>query len=139
MNEIFNKIKERILKISEKEEVSKRVFFKNIGSSYSNFVGKSKKSSPSGDLINEISIKYPKINIEWLITGNGEMLKEPIQAAQEVAVPVQKATYTGKYIEVLEENSKLLKEVARLKEENNRLTLLILSEDNIDTKKSKTT
>ena len=71
-------IKDRILQIPIIEGVKKEYFFKKINSSYSNFRGKSKISSPSADVIVEISTNYPKINIEWLLTGKGDPLKTPL-------------------------------------------------------------
>lgn len=76
-------IKERILKISDFQNVSKEIFFKNLGLSYANFKGIQKKSALGSDAIEKIIASFPHINVEWLITGNGEMLKEKNDSVAE--------------------------------------------------------
>ncbi|WP_333662249.1 LexA family transcriptional regulator [Chishuiella changwenlii] len=75
MVENITKIKERILQIADLKKVSKEFFLESINQSYSNYKGKSKNSNPSTDVLVEISSKYPDININWLLTGEGEMIK----------------------------------------------------------------
>ena len=69
-------IKERILQFIEYQGEKKESFFENLGLSYANFKGVQKKSALGSDKIDKILSKYPKINPEWLLTGQGEMLKE---------------------------------------------------------------
>ena len=71
-------IKERILQIPVSQNIKKEDFFNIIKASYSNFRGKSKKSAPSADILVEISTNFPKINIDWLLTGKGEMMRDSI-------------------------------------------------------------
>ncbi|MCB9202064.1 MAG: helix-turn-helix transcriptional regulator [Flavobacteriales bacterium] len=86
-------IKDRIIQIADIKEVNKRIFFKKINSSYSNFRGKSRNSSPSATIVAEISSKYPDVNSEWLLTGKGEMLKQnssqtTVLQEREVGIPL---------------------------------------------------
>ncbi|MBP8642906.1 MAG: helix-turn-helix transcriptional regulator [Bacteroidales bacterium] len=37
------------------------------------------RNNPSFDIIQRIAQKFPKINLEWLITGKGSMYKIPVQ------------------------------------------------------------
>ena len=68
-------IKDRILQIPDTLGITKEKFFKKINLSYANFRGKSKKSALSSNALVEISTIYPKVNVEWLLTGKGPMLK----------------------------------------------------------------
>lgn len=68
-------IKERILQFIENQNITKIDFCKLTGISYANLKGKSLFSEIGGDKIAEILSIYPNLNPEWLLTGNGEMLK----------------------------------------------------------------
>lgn len=68
-------IKERILLISDYLHISKEEFTASLGASYGNFKGKSKYTSVGSDILVEILTKYPEINIAWILTGEGEMLR----------------------------------------------------------------
>lgn len=76
MADKFSNIKERILYLSETIEDTKQKFFKKIGMSYSNFTGKNKERPINSDAIRNILVAYPQTNLYWLITGEGEMLRE---------------------------------------------------------------
>lgn len=68
-------IKERVLQIADFYEVTKENFFKELGLSYANFKGKQKNSGLSSDSIDTILTKYPEISPEWLVLGNGHILR----------------------------------------------------------------
>lgn len=53
--------------------VTRESFFSDLGVSYGNFKGKSKKTSVSSDVIAKISTMYPDINLNWLLTGEGQV------------------------------------------------------------------
>jgi phage repressor protein C with HTH and peptisase S24 domain len=74
MEDKITNIKERILQITDYKGISKEKFFENIGMSYGNFKGKSKNTPINSNALVDILTMYPDINIDWLITGNGEML-----------------------------------------------------------------
>ena len=75
MSKISLNIKERVLYFAENQENSKQDFFRKVNLKYSNFTGKSKNSDLNSMAVAEILLKYPNANSEWLLTGNGEMLK----------------------------------------------------------------
>ncbi|WP_094745860.1 hypothetical protein [Vaginella massiliensis] len=77
-NKLTN-IKERILLLAETVEVSKQVFFKKIGITYSNFTGEKKNRPINSDAIKNILINYPQTNPHWLILDEGEMLLKDSQ------------------------------------------------------------
>ena len=82
MKEILPNIKDRVLYLAENKEISKQDFFRKTGLKYSNFTGKSKESDLTSKSVAEILLKYPDVSPEWLLTGNGEMLKS--EGATEV-------------------------------------------------------
>lgn len=75
MATIFSNIKERVLYISESKGITREKFFEDLGITYGNFKGKAKEKALSSDVLAKIITKYPEISSEWLLTGNGEMLK----------------------------------------------------------------
>lgn len=97
MEEIFTNIKGRILQIAEFKGVSKEDFLSTLGQTYGNYKGKSKHSAPSSEVLVEISTKYPEINLNWVLTGEGEMLK---------STP-NDASFFQKHSDLKEENNRL--------------------------------
>lgn len=93
MVEKSTNIKERILQIAEYKKVSKEEFLSSIGQTYGNYKGKSKDSVPSTDVLVEISSKYPDVSIDWVLSGEGSMIRtytvQPrTQRNESVALPV---------------------------------------------------
>lgn len=66
-------VKERLKQFIMFKNISTREFERQIGVSYG-FIGNMSKST-SPDKIIKISHRYPDLNTDWLLTGNGEMLK----------------------------------------------------------------
>lgn len=70
-------MKDRIREIIEYLEISQAEFALAIGVQRANvthFV--TGRNKPGLDIVQRILVKYPMLNAEWLILGNGEMLKE---------------------------------------------------------------
>lgn len=68
-------MKSRLLEFIKSKDISNRKFLLNCGLSetyISTLTG-----NPSGDTITKIEEAYPDLNIQWLKTGEGEMLKVP--------------------------------------------------------------
>jgi phage repressor protein C with HTH and peptisase S24 domain len=74
--EKISPIKERILQFIKNQNIRKVDFCEITGISYANMKGKSLYSEIGGDKIAEILSKYPILNPEWLLTGEGEMLRK---------------------------------------------------------------
>ena len=72
-------IKERILQLASFKGISYEKFFKDIGMSYGNFKGKSKLTPLNSNAIADIFTRFPEVNLEWIITGEGNMLKKHSQ------------------------------------------------------------
>lgn len=73
VNKITN-IKERVVLVAEKQEVTKEYFFSKIGVTSANFRGKAQKTPLNSNVVENIITEFPEINLHWLITGEGEML-----------------------------------------------------------------
>ena len=69
-------IKERVLQIAEMKGIAKEKFFEDIGMTYGNFKGKSKETPLNSNAIADIFAIYPEVNLEWLLTGKGSMIRE---------------------------------------------------------------
>lgn len=67
----FANIKERALYVAKLHEQSYQDFCASIGMSYASFKGSAKNRPLNSDAIENILTIYPKINAEWLLTGNG--------------------------------------------------------------------
>lgn len=68
-------IKERILSFLEYNGIKKADFYQATGVADSNFKGKNLYSQPGGEVLVKILTSYPNISAEWLLTGEGDMLK----------------------------------------------------------------
>lgn len=88
METIFSTIKERILEYTDRKGLSKEKFFSELGVTYGNFKGKAKEKSLSSDVLAKIVTKYTDINTDWLLTGNGKMLKEEITSSSTSPIQI---------------------------------------------------
>ena len=68
-------IKERILQFIEYKGITKTDFCNNTNMSYANLKGKSLESELGGTQLYEILSYYREISPDWLILGEGEMLR----------------------------------------------------------------
>lgn len=70
------KINDRILELMNQYQLSESALSRSIGfkpQAINNI--KNKKNKPSLDLITSVIEKFPEISIEWLLLGNGNMMK----------------------------------------------------------------
>ncbi|CAD0004402.1 hypothetical protein [Flavobacterium chungangense] len=75
MDRIITPIKERILQYAEYKGLVKEKFIEDLGMTYGNFKGKHKYTTVNSDFLDTLLSTYPDINIEWVITGEGDMEK----------------------------------------------------------------
>lgn len=68
-------IKQRILQFVDYKQIERKNFFGELNVATSNFRGNALYSEVGGDVIAKILSNHPKLNAEWLLTGNGKMLK----------------------------------------------------------------
>lgn len=67
-------IKERIIQFIDYKGVVKERFYEKIGMTSANFRGKAKETPINSTAIENILSEFPDLNLEWLITGKGEMI-----------------------------------------------------------------
>lgn len=77
MDKILAPIKKRARNYLEYKGITLQSFYKESGLSASNFKGEGGKSELGGDKIAKILSLYDDLNAEWLLTGNGDMVKVP--------------------------------------------------------------
>lgn len=70
------KTKERILKYIEKKKLTKTIFFNQTGIKRGFLDADKLNQAVSDEHFAKIIATYPDINLEWLLTGKGEMLKD---------------------------------------------------------------
>lgn len=75
---IMTTVKERVDEYCKYAKISVREFEKSINVSYGYFYHLT-KNGVSHDKVKNIISKYPDLNIDWLIYGEGEMLKSQVQ------------------------------------------------------------
>lgn len=68
-------IKDKILAFLNEQNIRKVDFFEATGIQSSNFKGKNMASQPGGDMIVKILTLYPELSAEWLLRGEGNMIK----------------------------------------------------------------
>lgn len=74
-------VKERLIRYIDSKGISKTSFGESIG--VSNAYVTSIRKSIQPDKIRAIALNYPDLNIDWLLTGEGEMLNTPAPQAEE--------------------------------------------------------
>lgn len=77
MDKNISFIKERILQYADYKGIGMVKFIEDLGMTYGSFKGKQKLSSVNSDFLDSLLSKFPEINIEWLLSGVGEMEKKP--------------------------------------------------------------
>lgn len=68
-------IKDKILTFLKEQDIRKTDFFEATGIQSSNFKGKNMASQPGGEMIVKILTLYPDLSAEWLLRGEGNMIK----------------------------------------------------------------
>ncbi|MEW5846594.1 MAG: helix-turn-helix transcriptional regulator [Bacteroidota bacterium] len=88
-------VNERLLKLMEQEKISAARLADILEvqpSAISHIL--SGRNKPSFDFLQKIALKFPRLNVDWLITGKGNMYKVAIQQSLFDTVPPQ-ATNTS--------------------------------------------
>lgn len=122
-------INKRILQFIEYKGISQRSFFTKIG--YSNTVSRSKNIGI--EKIAKILKTFPEINAEWLLFGEGKMIKELDNMVIEPGV-VYGQNYADKLIKCQE---RIIELQEQLSQANAEITNLRLQQKNIFEPKQK--
>lgn len=115
MNKL-SKIKERIKYFADKQSVTKEVFFTKIGMTSASFRGDKLERPINSDAIEKIITIYPSLNLHWLITGEGEMIKTDEFSKVNEDIETYN-NYKDLYLKQLEENTKLKDRIIELMDE----------------------
>lgn len=83
MENKFTNIKNRVVQVAEKQNVSKEYFFKSIGMTSANFRGKAKETPLNSNAIVNIITKYPDIDLHWLLRGFSKKEKPDVETLVE--------------------------------------------------------
>ncbi|UGU15178.1 hypothetical protein LS482_16015 [Sinomicrobium kalidii] len=75
MEEKFTYIKERVLYLAKYKRIKIESFLQDIGMTYGSFKGKAKKGTLNSDAIAKILTTHRDVSPQWLLMGEGEMLK----------------------------------------------------------------
>lgn len=81
-------IKDRILTFIEEQGIKKSDFYEASGIQSSNFKGRNIHSQPGGEMLVKILTLYPELSADWLLTGEGEMLKQTEQGRVMEPTPI---------------------------------------------------
>lgn len=137
MGKNLTTIRGRILELVRKQgfEVSK--FFDEIGESYESFKGNKLTISPKADILVKIRTRIPDANINWILTGEGEMLTavspnsgvdanilEKIYALFESRENEHK-TILGQNSEIIKQNSDIIKQNSEVMRQNGELIKIV--------------
>ena len=103
------------MQLLEVKGVAKENFFAEIGITSANFRGSAKLTPLNSNAIANIFTIMPDVNLEWLITGRGDMFKAKQSTASNTAlleIIKEKDARIEKYIR---ENERLAIELSHLK------------------------
>lgn len=119
-SEQISSIKERLAHFLEEEKISVSDFCKSIGMYQAAYL-EMKGSIPESKLKN-IMTKYPQLSIEWLMTGEGKMIKTIDVQLEEDAASTQDSIQSSDDLTLIEElkteNAALKEEILLLRGEN---------------------
>ncbi|AIL44394.1 DNA-binding protein [Elizabethkingia meningoseptica] len=118
----MSNIKDRVLQIAEYKNISKELFFKELGLSYANFKGIQKKSALGSDAIDIILSKHNDISTEWLVLGKGDMLHN-IGADLKSTNTAKENPLNENSLSIHEKMNVLINSVTELKEDIDDLKL----------------
>lgn len=120
-------IKERILQFLELKGVVVSKFFPEIGISYSGFKGPQLHSSPSSAVLAKIKSRFPDLNIDWLLSGEGNMLVQQHESSthisdkffEKISISFERLN-TGQ-LAIIEQNGEIIKINQEILHQNSEL------------------
>lgn len=99
-------IKDRIMRLIEAKREPKERTFAELGVTSANFHGRAKNTPINSDIIANIYARYPDVNLEWIIAGEGQMFKQP--------TPTDMVSLE-RYTDIVRENERLRMELEKYK------------------------
>lgn len=98
-------IKDRIIHLLEVKRAKTEETFKALGTTSANFRGRAKETPVNSDIVERLFEMFPDLNLEWLITGEGQMFKQPTQSD---------VVSLDRYTELVRENERMRIEIEKL-------------------------
>ena len=84
---MYNSINNRIRRIIKAEKITQEIFCEKIGTPLNTLKTLFQRdSNPNFDLIRGIAENFPDYSLDWLITGNGEMLKSTLEMENKLDI-----------------------------------------------------
>ena len=122
-------VKERLIQFLNYKGISKSEFGRVIGVSNSFVSSMAKSIQP--DKLKRITLNYPELNPEWLLTGEGEMIRnEPVKNNSDVVIPRDVLDIMKKQADSLEKRDSQIDElIGMLKDQLNSKKVGVLQED----------
>lgn len=112
-------IKQRILHFAETLGISKRNFYAQVGISRGTLES---KTGITEDVVAKFIAAFPDVNVEWLITGTGEMKKQhqpPQEKEQKKVVRSELTHVIDQFAVIIAQKDE---KICRLERENGALT-----------------
>lgn len=110
-------IKGRIVQFVEKQHIEKKSFFNSLGVASSNFRGNALFSEVSADVVAKILSQYRDVNIDWLLSGEGEMFKGSSKGSISQNITGDGNIQSGNDTTVADNSKQLVQELQKQLEE----------------------
>lgn len=115
-------IKERVIKLLEFKGIPKEKFYDKIGVTSANFRGNAKKTPLNSTTIENILSEIPDLNLDWLLTGSGSMIKSEDKSSISQNITGNSNTQSGKNTSIAGNYSEKIEKLeAKLQEYEEKL------------------
>jgi hypothetical protein len=137
MGKNLTTIRGRILELVRTQDFEVSKFFNEIGESYESFKGNKLTISPKADILVKIRTKIPNANLDWILTGDGEMLSSTTPNSGVNANILEKfyalfesrenehKTILGQNSEIIRQNSDIIKQNSEVMRQNGELIRIV--------------
>ena len=137
MGKNLTTIRGRILELVKTQDFEVSKFFNEIGESYESFKGNKLTISPKADILVKIRTKIPNANLDWILTGKGDMLSSTVSNSEVNANILEKfyalfesrenehKTILGQSSEIIRQNSDIIKQNSEVMRQNGELIKIV--------------
>ena len=137
MGKNLTTIRGRILELVKTQDFEVSKFFNEIGESYESFKGNKLTISPKADILVKIRTKIPNANLDWILTGKGDMLSFTVSNSEVNANILEKfyalfesrenehKTILGQNSEIIRQNSDIIKQNSEVMRQNGELIKIV--------------
>jgi hypothetical protein len=104
MENKFTNIKDRVVQVSEDQDISKEEFFRTIGMTSASFRGKAKETPLNSNAIAKIITEYPDVDLYWLLNGTSSDAMDVVEeSAKEYTKTCESCDEKDKMIAILKQ------------------------------------